>query len=196
MIINLLLVHWDKFCRFWLNKKMDIRDSLPIISSLWIHDKSLTPCLHAVTAAQGQPRILLILVLESPLNPMAPHAILTFLLTENTGQFSVSRLPSFETLWLLLAHISIHCWNTLNPAALLPPEDKEPTSVNCSLFYLSLLEPFGQHELWGICERVLFENWARELLSWYAIQNPLSLVQIQPSPRHEISASCQNCSPY
>lgn len=139
MIINLLLVHWDKFCRFWLNKKMDIRDSLPIISSLWIHDKSLTPCLHAVTAAQGQPRILLILVLESPLNPMAPHAILTFLLTENTGQFC------FQTafLWNPLALACTHFYPLLKHPEPCCPSSPRGQRTHFRELFLVLSEPLG-----------------------------------------------------
>lgn len=77
---------------------MHFRDPLLIISSHLFHDKNL-PSLFAHSGGSSRstegPADL---DLRSSLNPMIPYTIRTFLLTEKTGYFSVSRTTSFEIL--------------------------------------------------------------------------------------------------
>lgn len=94
-----------------------------------------------------------------------------------------------------------HCWNTLKPATLLTEGARNSWLPRISLgvsfgFVWPPWTPFGQPWLWITCGWVLFENRTRKLSTWICSQNPLRLVQIQPSPWHEIRTSCRNCSPH
>lgn len=77
---------------------MHFRDPLLLISSHLFHDKNL-PSLFAHSGGSSRstegPADL---DLRSSLNPMIPYTIRTFLLTEKTWYFSVSRTTSFEIL--------------------------------------------------------------------------------------------------
>ena len=73
------------------------------------------------------------------------HAVQSFIFTEQTPRVTISKLNFDEILLSSLLHISDHCYNTLNPAAILPlPEEEETcncqTSVGESMFWVNLLE--------------------------------------------------------
>lgn len=118
---------------------MDIRNS-----SHCFHDKSM-PFLFVHSgsssrSAEGPAD----LVLGSPLNPMAPCTTQSYLLIESSGLFfyfiffPVSRLTSFEILYLSPACISVHYRNTLKPNTLLLPLEQLMITIKILASFLWL----------------------------------------------------------
>lgn len=193
----LLFVHGDKLFGFYLNKKTHSGGLWLLIIPHWFHDKSL-PSLFAQSSSSSSrstegPADL---VLGSPLNlwPLQPLGA-AFWLKARVFFLFLDWLPlkSFISYLHVFLSIAKTPWNL----PLLFSMKREVFIIAVNLFgsflwlCLTSWKPLGTAPIVS----ALFLGTEGSLLIWICSQNPLRLVHIPPPLRHEIHASCQNCSP-
>lgn len=123
----LYIKHQDKLWGFQHDSTTVYRHQWPIkYYSLSLYQvEKVYPNLWAVPSATKLPEASG--DLGSPLSLMIIHTVLVLLLSENTQNFSASRMTAYKILHYSPIHISIYHCNTLNSNTHLPlPKKREP----------------------------------------------------------------------